>query len=94
MWFSENCFTAIGSYICYRLFSCYPFDATLFAAHFNCGYPWCIQELGKDDAFSCCELDMVLSETEKVEKWKLHCMDIVGHPVGDVNSLLDALVKV
>lgn len=51
-------------------------------------------ELGKDDAFSCCELDMVLSETEKVEKWKLHCMDIVGHPVGDVNSLLDALVKV
>ncbi|RVW16302.1 hypothetical protein CK203_067733 [Vitis vinifera] len=53
-----------------------------------------LKELGKDDAFSCCELDMVLSETEKVEKWKLHCMDIVGHPVGDVNSLLDALVKI
>ena len=37
---------------------------------------------------------MILSESEKVEKWKQHCLDILGYPVGDVNSLLGALLKV
>ncbi|KAK9276591.1 hypothetical protein L1049_006126 [Liquidambar formosana] len=53
-----------------------------------------LKELGMADAFNCSELDRVLSEVEKVEKWKQYCEDIVGTSVGDVNPLLSALLKI
>ena len=53
-----------------------------------------MQEHGKASFFTCAELDMVLSEVEKVEKWKQRCMDAVANFAGDENSLLCALQKV
>ncbi|GLT62368.1 hypothetical protein SLA2020_350130 [Shorea laevis] len=53
-----------------------------------------LKELGSAVAFSCSELDMVLSEVEKVEKWMKRCMDVLGTTIGDKNSLLDALRKI
>jgi hypothetical protein len=53
-----------------------------------------LQELGSAVAFSCLELDMVLSKVEKVEKWMKRCMDVLGTSIGDKNSLLRALQKV
>jgi histone demethylase JARID1 len=53
-----------------------------------------LQELGSADAFSCSELDMLLSKVEKVEKWMKRCIDVLGTSIGDKNSLLDALRKV
>ncbi|KAB1200329.1 Lysine-specific demethylase 5A [Morella rubra] len=52
-----------------------------------------LKELGNAVAFNCSELDMVLSEVGKVEKWMKRCMDVVG-TFGDANSLLDALQKI
>lgn len=37
---------------------------------------------------------MVVSEVDKVERWKQHCKDIVGTSVEDLNPLLGALHKV
>ena len=53
-----------------------------------------MQEHGKASFFTCTELDMVLSEVEKVEKWKQCCMDAVANFAGDEKSLLCALQKV
>lgn len=53
-----------------------------------------IQELGSMDALNCPELDMVLSQFHKVERWKLRCHNIAGTSVGDEKSLLHSLVKV
>ncbi|KAJ7944914.1 Transcription factor jumonji (JmjC) domain protein [Quillaja saponaria] len=53
-----------------------------------------LKELGNTMAFNCPELNLVLSEVEKVENWKKHCMDIVGSVAGDENSLLGALQKI
>lgn len=53
-----------------------------------------LQELGSAVAFSCSELDMLLSKVERVEKWMKRCMDVLGTSIGDKNSLLDALRKV
>lgn len=39
-------------------------------------------------------MDLLLSEVEKVEKWKQRCMDTLGTLVGEENSLLGALRKV
>lgn len=52
------------------------------------------QEVGINVAFNCSELDLLLSEVEKVEKWKQHCMDTLGTLIGDENSLLGAFRKV
>ncbi|XWS48929.1 hypothetical protein CRYUN_Cryun13aG0119400 [Craigia yunnanensis] len=53
-----------------------------------------LKEHGKASFFTCAELDMVLSEVEKVEKWKQRCMDAVANFAGDENSLLCALQKI
>ncbi|XP_042483738.1 uncharacterized protein LOC122064092 isoform X4 [Macadamia integrifolia] len=53
-----------------------------------------LKELGEFDAFHCMELDLVTSETEKVEKWILRCKDVVGSCLGDVNPLQSALLKI
>ncbi|KAA8522400.1 hypothetical protein F0562_013239 [Nyssa sinensis] len=53
-----------------------------------------LKELGRADAFNCPELDMVLSEVQKVEQWKRRCKDIIGPSVGDVNPLVDALLEI
>ncbi|KAF5729995.1 lysine-specific demethylase 5B isoform X2 [Tripterygium wilfordii] len=53
-----------------------------------------LKELGKAAAFNCSELDMILSEVEKVEKWKRRCLAILGPSVDDMNVLLGALQKI
>ncbi|XP_065858280.1 lysine-specific demethylase JMJ17 isoform X2 [Euphorbia lathyris] len=53
-----------------------------------------LKELGKADAFSCSELDMILIEVDKVEKWKNRCMEIVQIFVHVENHLLGALKKI
>lgn len=53
-----------------------------------------IQELGSTNALNCPELDMVLSQVHKVERWKQRCHNIAGTSVGDEKSLLHSLVKV
>ncbi|XVF51494.1 hypothetical protein PTKIN_Ptkin04bG0189600 [Pterospermum kingtungense] len=53
-----------------------------------------LKEKGKASFFTCAELDMVLSEVEKVENWKQHCMDAVRNFAGDEKSLLCALEKI
>ncbi|XVF13135.1 hypothetical protein REPUB_Repub08aG0182000 [Reevesia pubescens] len=53
-----------------------------------------LKERGKASFFTCAELDMVLSEVEKVEKWKQCCMDAVANFAGDENSLLCVLQKI
>ncbi|XP_059661778.1 lysine-specific demethylase JMJ17 isoform X2 [Cornus florida] len=53
-----------------------------------------LKEIGSSDAFSCPELDMVLSEVQKVEQWKQCCKDIVGHSVLDINMLLNSLSEI
>ncbi|XVF10610.1 hypothetical protein REPUB_Repub07fG0197400 [Reevesia pubescens] len=53
-----------------------------------------LKEHGKASFFTCAELDMVLSEVEKVEKWKQCCMDAVANFALDKNSLLCALQKI
>ena len=51
-----------------------------------------IQELGIAGAFNCPELDSIISEVERVQKWKRQCMDIFR--IAEENSLLCALEKV
>lgn len=46
------------------------------------------------NALNCSELDIVLSEVVKVEKWKQSCTDILGTLIEDETSLLGALQKV
>ncbi|XP_015896152.3 lysine-specific demethylase JMJ17 isoform X2 [Ziziphus jujuba] len=53
-----------------------------------------LKEVGIDFAFNCSELDLVLSEVGKIEKWKQLCMDTLGTLIGDENSLLGALQKI
>lgn len=53
-----------------------------------------IQEVGTAVAFDCSERDSVFSEVEKVEKWKQHCINIMGTSVGAQTSLLRELHKV
>ncbi|XAR70302.1 hypothetical protein NMG60_11027112 [Bertholletia excelsa] len=53
-----------------------------------------LKESGSMDAFDCPELDMVSSEVQKVEQWKQRCKDILGTSIGDVKSLIHALVEV
>ncbi|PSS04169.1 Lysine-specific demethylase [Actinidia chinensis var. chinensis] len=53
-----------------------------------------LKELGSTDAFNCPELDMVLSEVQQVEQWKRRCQDVAGTSVGDVKTLLHALLEI
>ncbi|KAM2673879.1 hypothetical protein EV2_015129 [Malus domestica] len=53
-----------------------------------------LKELGVSAAFSCTELDLIVSEVERVESWKQQCMDIFRIVVGDDNSLLGGLEKI
>lgn len=53
-----------------------------------------LKEVGVADAFRCSELDLVLSEVEKVEKWKKSCMDVLGTLIEDENLLPGALKKI
>ncbi|KAH7550304.1 hypothetical protein JRO89_XS13G0168000 [Xanthoceras sorbifolium] len=52
-----------------------------------------LKEHGKAAAFHCSELEMVVSEVDKVENWKQRCIDSVGTSDGDVYHLLSALKK-
>ncbi|ESW30492.1 hypothetical protein PHAVU_002G157500 [Phaseolus vulgaris] len=52
-----------------------------------------LKEYGDTIAFSCSELDLVLSEVKKVENWKSTCMDKLGTLFQDENLLLHALEK-
>ncbi|CAJ2650651.1 unnamed protein product [Trifolium pratense] len=53
-----------------------------------------LKELGDTIAFRCPELDLILSEVEKVENWKKRCMDNIGPLFQNENSLLHALQKI
>ncbi|XP_057511416.1 lysine-specific demethylase JMJ17-like [Actinidia eriantha] len=53
-----------------------------------------LKELGSTDAFNCPELELVLSEVQRVEQWKRRCQDIAGTSVGDVKTLLHALLEI
>lgn len=76
-------------YLCHETFDLYHL-CIIYTSPMLCCH---LQELGNAVAFNCSELDMVLSEVGKVEKWMKRCMDVVG-TFGDANSLLDALQKV
>ncbi|KAJ0811132.1 putative transcription factor & chromatin remodeling JmjC-ARID family [Helianthus annuus] len=49
---------------------------------------------GSTNAFKCMEVDMVLSEVQRVKEWKQRAVNIVGCKVGDDNLLLDALSQI
>ncbi|KAK1374392.1 Lysine-specific demethylase rbr-2 [Heracleum sosnowskyi] len=51
-----------------------------------------LKEFGSTDAFNCSELEMVVSEVERVEKWRHSCENIAGL-VGEVEQLPDALAE-
>ncbi|KAJ4850539.1 hypothetical protein Tsubulata_036378 [Turnera subulata] len=53
-----------------------------------------LKERGMSAAFSCSELDIILSEVGKVEKWKKQCMEIVGRFVDDGSPLLNAMQQI
>ncbi|KAK5813313.1 lysine-specific demethylase JMJ17 isoform X2 [Gossypium arboreum] len=53
-----------------------------------------LEEYGKASFFTCPEVDIVVSEVEKVEKWTQRCMDAVKTFAGDESLLLCALQKI
>ncbi|XP_020112554.1 uncharacterized protein LOC109727081 isoform X2 [Ananas comosus] len=53
-----------------------------------------LKESGKSNAFDCPEMDKVVSEIEKVEKWMLQCRGFVQPLVGDLGSLSSELLKI
>lgn len=53
-----------------------------------------LKEHGQSYAFDCPELDKVVYEVEKVDKWMIHCRSIVVPLVGDRGSLFTELVQV
>ncbi|XP_038997380.1 uncharacterized protein LOC120122297 [Hibiscus syriacus] len=53
-----------------------------------------LEEYGKASFFTCEEVDMVLSEVAKIEKWKQCCRDAIRNFVGDESSTLCALQKI
>ncbi|TKY70948.1 Lysine-specific demethylase 5B [Spatholobus suberectus] len=53
-----------------------------------------LKEHGDTIAFSCSELELILSEVEKVENWKKRCTDKLGTLVQNENSLCHALEKI
>ncbi|KAJ4954062.1 hypothetical protein NE237_030894 [Protea cynaroides] len=53
-----------------------------------------LKELGAFDALHCAELELVVSETEKIEKWILRCKEEVEFCIGDVNPLQSDLLKI
>ncbi|KAK4338415.1 hypothetical protein RND71_042902 [Anisodus tanguticus] len=50
------------------------------------------EEKGNNDAFSCSELDMVLSEVHKIEEWKGRCEEVLHPSVRDAH-LVTALLQ-
>ncbi|VFQ70792.1 unnamed protein product [Cuscuta campestris] len=52
-----------------------------------------LKELGSTDAFTCSELDMVISEVHKIDEWKHRCIDMFWSS-GDANMLLSALLEI
>lgn len=61
---------------------------------YNINITGSMQVLSCTDAFDCTERDMVISEIQKVKKWKQGGRDIVGIKAGDDNMLLKALTQV
>lgn len=53
-----------------------------------------LKEGGSTDAFRCIELDLVISEVQRVKEWKQRGRDIVGVKGGDDNLLLNALSRI
>ncbi|GER30362.1 lysine-specific demethylase 5D [Striga asiatica] len=52
-----------------------------------------LKEHGSSKAFSCLELEKVLYEHEKIQKWVQHCADIIKPPSAEEDSLPSALVE-
>ncbi|KAK6130041.1 hypothetical protein DH2020_036227 [Rehmannia glutinosa] len=52
-----------------------------------------LKEHGSSHAFSCVELEKVLFEHEKVQKWKQRCEDIIKPSPAGEKSLLSALIE-
>ncbi|XP_024995655.1 uncharacterized protein LOC112528803 isoform X4 [Cynara cardunculus var. scolymus] len=53
-----------------------------------------LESLGSTNAFNCMEMDMVVSEVQRVREWKQRGGDIVGVKAGDDNLLLNALSRI
>ncbi|CAI9094044.1 OLC1v1029693C1 [Oldenlandia corymbosa var. corymbosa] len=53
-----------------------------------------LKEIGVNTAFNCSERDMVLSEVQKVERWKQNLNDTVGISAGDGILLNTALLEI
>nr|GEX80978.1 lysine-specific demethylase 5D isoform X1 [Tanacetum cinerariifolium] len=49
---------------------------------------------GSTDAFNCVEMDMVVSEVQRVKEWKRRGGSIIGIKVGDDSMLLDGLSQI
>ncbi|GJU75458.1 hypothetical protein Tco_1272528 [Tanacetum coccineum] len=49
---------------------------------------------GSTDAFNCVEMDMVVSEVQRVKEWKRRGGTIIGIQVGDDSMLLDGLSQI
>lgn len=47
-----------------------------------------MQGSGSTNAFACMEINMVLSEVQRVKEWKQRAGNIVGVKVGDSNDML------
>ncbi|KAK1289188.1 putative lysine-specific demethylase JMJ14 [Acorus calamus] len=53
-----------------------------------------LKEYGESAAFKCPELEKVVSEVEKVEKWSLQCQSVVQPLFQSVNPQRDILLKI
>ncbi|GJX28905.1 hypothetical protein Tco_0236984 [Tanacetum coccineum] len=49
---------------------------------------------GSIDAFNCVEMDMVVSEVQRVKEWKRRGGTIIGIKFGDDSILLDGLSQI
>ncbi|XP_022928863.1 lysine-specific demethylase 5A isoform X1 [Cucurbita moschata] len=53
-----------------------------------------LKEKGDAVSFNCSELQLILSEAEKIEKWKKHMREIMKTSFGDESSLLGCLLEI
>ncbi|KAL8141640.1 hypothetical protein V2J09_014672 [Rumex salicifolius] len=53
-----------------------------------------LKELGKTDAYSCVELNLIVSQLEAVLKWKLRVEEVVRSSLEDETTMLNSLLKV
>ncbi|XP_072993424.1 lysine-specific demethylase JMJ17 [Typha latifolia] len=53
-----------------------------------------LKESGQADALDCLEMEKIILEVEKIDKWKLRCHDLMQSSVGDIGALSIELVKI